>query len=258
MPERLSTEAPSAQQQGAATNMDTENFLNTLVNKYKNFPSSNNQKGGDHYGKRKLRTYQETALNNNENNNNNNNNNKRKRKRGDDHLERETDFIGCDRVTNGSKISRSDELSRLINRQGDEIHKRVIEKITTLMDVDEETARDYKSGLWQMVRKQNPGEVSNLDLSVQMEKMATKANLKKINLEQAKTNRADCRKRREEQFKKRRNNGESTSEEVSDTSPGSVLRRSDLSSTSFEDDDEGDQITDETEETDTTVDTDEY
>jgi ankyrin repeat protein len=73
------------------------------------------------------------------------------------------------------------ELSRLIKRQSDEIHDRTVKKIMDLMNVDEKTAKNYKAALYRKVKESRP-ELNNLDRAVEMEKLATKTELKKIDI----------------------------------------------------------------------------
>jgi hypothetical protein len=70
-------------------------------------------------------------------------------------------------------------LSRMFNKQKNEIHNNVVNKIMELLDVDEETAKAYKSYLWKKVKANHP-EMNNLDRSLEMEKLSNKKDLKKI------------------------------------------------------------------------------
>lgn len=146
-------------------NKDTEALINKLINKYLgNDMNITNQLGGKYIktGQRKLFTYHGGLK---------------------------------------KKKSRSDELSRLINNQANEIHKRVTKTIMEIMKVDEETARNYKAALWKKVKEKYPEMKSNLDLSVELEKITTKEELNKIDLEKAKKIREESKKRREEKRK---------------------------------------------------------
>jgi hypothetical protein len=70
-------------------------------------------------------------------------------------------------------------LSRMFNKQKNEIHHNVVKKIIELLDIDEETAKAYKSYLWKKVKSDHP-EMNNLDRSLEMEKLSNKKDLKKI------------------------------------------------------------------------------
>ena len=113
------------------------------------------------------------------------------------------------------------QLSRLITNQATEIHKRVIEKIKELMGVEDDIARDYKAVLWRDIKSKNPELKSNLDLSVEMEKAATKTNLKKIKPEEGKELRETSRKSRDERRKtpKRKASKQKESNETPETNP---------------------------------------
>ena len=80
------------------------------------------------------------------------------------------------------------ELSRVVDNQSTKIHEKVVKDIQKLMKVDEETAKAYKAGLWKRVNELYPTEKSNLNKSVEMEKMTTKDELAKIDVEKIKDN----------------------------------------------------------------------
>ncbi len=82
-----------------------------------------------------------------------------------------------------SNDKKYDNLSRLLQNQSDIIHKRTIEKIKDLLDIDEEKAKIYKAAIYQKVKTEHP-ELNNYDRAVEMEKIATTENLKKINFEE--------------------------------------------------------------------------
>jgi len=102
------------------------------------------------------------------------------------------------------KTSRTLELSRMVDNQASIIHKKVLEKIKEVMDVDEETARDYKAGLWQLLKEKHPDLSTNLEKAMKLEEMVTKPNLKKIKLEDAKKLREENRRKSEERHKMRK------------------------------------------------------
>ena len=87
----------------------------------------------------------------------------------------EYDFAGGAKNRN----SEASELSRAVDNQANKIHSDTIKKIQEILDVDEQTARAYKSKLWSMVIKNNP-DLNNLDKSVEMLKLATKDVLRDI------------------------------------------------------------------------------
>ena len=130
-------------------------------------------------------------------------------------------------------MSRMNELSRLINNQASEIHERVIKKIMELMKVDEQVARDYKAALWRQVKAKNPDMKSNLDLSVEMEKIALKKNLKDVDLSQAAKFRPESKQKKSEHVAQKKAKLPAT-DELSATSQNIVQYDSSLSDTSFE------------------------
>jgi len=85
---------------------------------------------------------------------------------------------------------RSTKLSNLIERQSENIHERTVDKILKIMndnkkdfknfEINRETANSFKSLLWNMVKEKNPQTKSNLDLSIELEKMTTLEVLKGI------------------------------------------------------------------------------
>jgi hypothetical protein len=88
-----------------------------------------------------------------------------------------------------SVISRShDELGRIT----DDIHTRTIETIKNLLEVSEEDAKLYKSVLYYKVKEDHP-DLSGYQRAVEMEKLATKKELEKIDLESAKKKRDEIK-----------------------------------------------------------------
>ena len=136
------------------------------------------------------------------------------------------------KTTHTKSVSRGDQLSRLINNQASEIHNKVVKKIMELMEVDEDAARDYKAALWRMVKEKNPDMKSNLDLSVELEKMVKKPALKKIDLAEAKSIREESRKNR--QLKK---TSSPVTSEAESTSENGVLSSTSDMSVDFDDED---------------------
>lgn len=73
------------------------------------------------------------------------------------------------------------KLSRSLERQSNIIHERTIKKIMEIMGVDEDTAKIYKAGIYQRVKNEHP-DLPNLDRANEMEKLATRDNLEKIDV----------------------------------------------------------------------------
>jgi hypothetical protein len=81
-----------------------------------------------------------------------------------------------------SDHSSVSEVARMIKRQATDVHERVIKKIMDIMRVNEKVARNYKAALYKMIKDKHP-ELSNYDRSVEMEKLATEKELKKIDID---------------------------------------------------------------------------
>lgn len=107
-----------------------------------------------------------------------------------------------------------------LGRITDDIHERTIETIKSLMGVDEETAKAYKSILYYRVKEEHP-EMSGYERAVEMEKLATKSVLKDIDI--------DAAKKKREEFKSA---SASSSESSSEKKPRK--KKSELSDTSSE------------------------
>jgi hypothetical protein len=90
------------------------------------------------------------------------------------------------------------EISRLV----DDIHTRVIETIQSIMNVDELTAKVYKSVLYHRVKDEQPS-LSGHDRAIEMEKIATKEILSKINIDKEKEKYEDFIKKSTEEKEKR-------------------------------------------------------
>lgn len=80
-------------------------------------------------------------------------------------------------------MKRRTELSRLIENEQTKIHKEVIQIAMDLLDISELDAKIVKAALWRMVREKYPDMKSQLDKAVTMKKLATKAIMKKINID---------------------------------------------------------------------------
>lgn len=72
-------------------------------------------------------------------------------------------------------------LQRMFKNQSSEIHDRTVTKISELLGVERDVARAYKAALYNKVKENHP-ELNNLDRALEMEKMATKDVLKKIDI----------------------------------------------------------------------------
>lgn len=82
-------------------------------------------------------------------------------------------------------LSEMSELSRMIESQADETHKRVVDRIKELLKVDDVTARAYKALLYSKVKSEKP-ELNNFDRAVEMEKITTKEILETLNKDKLK------------------------------------------------------------------------
>jgi hypothetical protein len=150
------------------------------------------------------------------------------------------------------------ELSRMIDNQASDIHKRVVEKIMDILSIDEKIARNYKAAIYKEVRDEQPN-LANLDRAVEMEKRITKDKLKSIDikkvtkeiekhLQEKDKERADnknddkkpvVKKDSKKSAKKSAKKVQTESEGISATSVGSpnngVLSETSLSDSSFDD-----------------------
>lgn len=87
--------------------------------------------------------------------------------------------------TSSSSDSESDvklsKLARSVKNKANEIHEEVQKKIAEIMNVPDDVARNYKSALYQKVKAEQPG-LSGYDRAIEMQKLATKDVLKKIDI----------------------------------------------------------------------------
>lgn len=83
--------------------------------------------------------------------------------------------------------------------QSDLIHERTIKKIEDIMNVTPEVARNYKAALYRRVKESKP-ELNNYERAVEMEKLATKDELDKIDIKKVT---AEIKKHIEEREKQR-------------------------------------------------------
>ena len=120
-----------------------------------------------------------------------------------------------------------------LGRITDDIHERTIETIKSLMGVDEETAKAYKSILYYKVKEEHP-EMSGYERAVEMEKLATKAVLKEIDIDAAKKIREELKSVSASNFKSSEKKPRKKKSELSDTSSSELLdtSSSELSDTS--------------------------
>uniref|UniRef100_A0A6C0EAU2 Uncharacterized protein n=1 Tax=viral metagenome TaxID=1070528 RepID=A0A6C0EAU2_9ZZZZ len=142
-----------------SVNIDTDAFIKTVLEKFKKNGESNDQAGGSkgYVGTRKLNTYSEFTV----------------------HPNVSSDMVGGRRDDDSSAIS---EMARAIQNQGEEVHKRVVEKIAKLLNIEIDKAKIYKAGLYDMVKKKRP-ELNNYDRAVEMEKMVTEDILNTIDID---------------------------------------------------------------------------
>ena len=173
--------------------LNTEQFVDQLLAKYNESGNNNTLTGGNNntltggnrktlIGTRKMTTLSEYSLSS-------------KLNSSDDDDDDDSSSSSSDSDT---------ELSRLIKRQSDEIHERTIKKIMDLLKVDEKTARNYKAALYKRVKDEHP-ELNNLDRAVEMEKLATKSELTKVDIKKV-------TKEIEEHIAKKKSESESQSE----------------------------------------------
>lgn len=138
---------------------DTDNFMQSVLEKI-NGGMNNAQFGGKHKkttknvvsGVRKIVTYSELST-------------------GGGHEDYSPD--------SDSSLS---EMARQIQNQADDVHQRVIKKIMEIMNCDETVAINYKSALYQKVKNDHP-ELNYYDRAVEMEKITTEKELKKIDID---------------------------------------------------------------------------
>jgi hypothetical protein len=134
-----------------ATPANSDDFINMLVNTYIT-KNGTEQQGGKRKGKRHVNTTKKTS-------------------RKTSHKNTDNSEESLNRYQN--------ELSRIIKSQTSVIHDRVEKKIMELMNVDLNTAKDYKSILWSRI-KEKMADSPGIDKAIELEKMATKENLEAI------------------------------------------------------------------------------
>jgi len=117
-----------------------------------------------------------------------------------------------DKTSSDKSIS---EIGRLIKSQSDLIHERVVKSIMEIMNVDEQTAKYYKAGLWNKVKEEFPTG-SKLDKALEMEKMARKEILDTIPIAELSEKIQEHYKQKEKEREKHRS--EKSSESSTDSS----------------------------------------
>lgn len=137
------------------------------------------------------------------------------------------------------------QLKRLADNQGEEIHRRVKEKIREILtknkkkfkdvEVNDETVNAYKAALWDKIKNDYKDLVKNLDKSIKLEELTTVDNLKSIDvnkwLDILRKYYAEKEKRKPAAPKRQ------TKKDISDTSDNSIedLDLEDISATSTSD-----------------------
>lgn len=99
--------------------------------------------------------------------------------------------------SSSNSSNSSSESPTELAREVDNIHTRTVETIKKLMDVDEEIAKIYKSVLYRRVRKEQP-DLSGFKRAEEMEKLAIKEELQKIDISKETDLRKKEREEREE------------------------------------------------------------
>lgn len=116
----------------------------------------------------------------------------------DEYLDEDSDL---DLNFNYDYSKESSKIKRNLERQVDDIHQRVIEKIQKMLKVDEETAKIYKAYLYNKVKKEQP-ELTSYDRATEMEKMTTVENLKNVDVDKWRKIIADAKENKNKEVKK--------------------------------------------------------
>lgn len=98
-----------------------------------------------------------------------------------------------------ASAKRKVSLSRLIENEATEIHTRVVAKIAKEMKISEDEAKIIKAAFWKEI-KEKFATLSNLDKSIELEKMATKKNMKAVDVEKTKEEMQKKREEKQKQF----------------------------------------------------------
>jgi hypothetical protein len=209
-------------------NLNTETFIKNMVDKYLNNNNSQahtqTHTGGyantSVKGSRKLNIYSDY---NNENNNANNAN--------------VNDMEGGAKKKSKKVTSRKpnrnfeSDLNRLVKNQAGEIMKEAVKTIMDKLNVDEETAKNYKAVLWAMVKEKFPNE-PNLNQAIELQKMAQKKTvLNKIDPKEGEKLRQESRTRSEERRSQKQQS--MSSDSISATSSAEIESGANFSATSF-------------------------
>lgn len=145
---------------GGSDVMSTETFINNMLNNINEKPTNAQNGGLQTYGNRSVVT-------------------------GQRQLNNIPDLSGGKKKKGKSKKSEDTEISRgsfEIGRITQDIHTRAVETIKSLMNVDDAVAEVYKSVLYRRVKEEHP-EFSGYERATEMEKLATKAVLKEIDID---------------------------------------------------------------------------
>ncbi|AYV78814.1 MAG: ankyrin repeat protein [Edafosvirus sp.] len=157
---------------------ETEQFFKMLDQRYKQGIAT--QMGGDKtvsLGQRELKTYSESSVIGGAKS-------KSKKINNGNDEEDSTEMVIETESDSPKNLNRADvSLSRMLENQAEEIHKRTIQKIMEIMKVDEKVARNYKAAIYKMAKEKYP-EASNLNRAIEMEKLATKKVLDGIDIDQ--------------------------------------------------------------------------
>ncbi|AYV82063.1 MAG: ankyrin repeat protein [Homavirus sp.] len=129
------------------------------------------------------------------------------------------EFVGNSKLDKSVELEKMTSKPKAVNdfKKAGEIHKKVVEIIKKLMNVDDEVARNYKAALWKMAKEELP-EADNLKQSQRMEKLATKKVLNTIDPSKAHELRSESQKRRQEQREKREKTNNKADKDISESS----------------------------------------
>ena len=174
--------------------MDSEDILNMIINE-----ANGEQLGGakkkDTFGRRSIVTYSELSVG------------------GGDSEDVDSDNEEDDDLSEISSIARA------VDNQASDAHKRSIEKIMEIMEVNESDARAYKAVLYDEIKKEK--ELSNYDRAMELEKRASDENLLKNISKKALKDMTKIISERDEQRKLR----ESSKSDPSQSEPASEQKK---------------------------------
>ena len=109
------------------------------------------------------------------------------------------------------------QVSRLIDSQRKQTFEKVVKKIKDLLQVDDDTARFYKTTLIHMAKAKNPN-LTGLELATTVDELATSDTLKKIDIEKEKKKIMEWRKSHETDTEKHNKSKDKKQRSVSDSS----------------------------------------